>query len=124
MNRAKVIVRYGIAVDNIDVAAARARESKSAMCPFIALTKFPTTLWQCCSRYTENFSPPTGCSAKTNTNWNAQADTALVRFTAGLVGFGHIARRMAEKLKPLFAQVIAFDPFVNANAMAEHGVRR
>lgn len=42
--------------------------------------------------------------------------------TLGLVGFGSIARRVAERVHPLGMDVIATDPEVDAETMADHGV--
>ncbi len=41
--------------------------------------------------------------------------------TAGLVGFGRIARALAGKLAPLGFRVLVFDPFVPADAVRETG---
>ena len=45
MQKCKVIVRYGIGVDNVDLEAAAAKGSPSATCRTIASTKWPTTPW-------------------------------------------------------------------------------
>ncbi len=42
--------------------------------------------------------------------------------TIGLVGFGNISWRMSSVLRALGMRVIAFDPFVSAEAMSEYGV--
>jgi D-3-phosphoglycerate dehydrogenase len=42
--------------------------------------------------------------------------------TAGLVGFGRIARALAAKLAPLGFRIVTFDPFVPADAVREAGV--
>ena len=42
----------------------------------------------------------------------------------GLVGFGSIARMLARKAKSLDVNVIAFDPFVDADDPAWHGIGR
>lgn len=44
--------------------------------------------------------------------------------TLGLVGFGRIARLVAEKAAALGMAVIASDPYVEAGTMADHGVER
>jgi D-3-phosphoglycerate dehydrogenase / 2-oxoglutarate reductase len=41
--------------------------------------------------------------------------------TAGIVGFGRIARALAAKLAPLGSRVVTFDPFVPADAVLEAG---
>ena len=43
--------------------------------------------------------------------------------TLGLIGFGHIARLVTRKLSGYGMTVLAYDPFVGANVMAEYGVQ-
>ncbi|HYN96766.1 MAG TPA: NAD(P)-dependent oxidoreductase [Pilimelia sp.] len=43
---------------------------------------------------------------------------------AGIVGFGRIGRATARKLHAFYDRVLAYDPFVSADLMASHGVRR
>lgn len=43
--------------------------------------------------------------------------------TLGLIGFGHIARLVTRKLSGYEMTVLAHDPFVSADVMAEHGVQ-
>lgn len=43
--------------------------------------------------------------------------------TLGLVGFGHIARLVTRKLSGFEMKVLAHDPFVSAELMADHGVQ-
>ena len=38
--------------------------------------------------------------------------------TLGLIGFGHVARKLIRKLKGFAMQVVAYDPFVTAETMA------
>jgi len=42
--------------------------------------------------------------------------------TLGIVGFGHIGKLVAVRAHAFDMQVRCFDPFVEAPAMAEHGV--
>jgi D-3-phosphoglycerate dehydrogenase len=44
--------------------------------------------------------------------------------TMGLVAFGHIARMVAERARGFGLRVIAFDPYVAAQAMAKVGVEK
>jgi len=43
--------------------------------------------------------------------------------TLGLIGFGHIARLVTRKLSGFEMKVLAHDPFVSAELMADHGVQ-
>ena len=44
--------------------------------------------------------------------------------TMGLVAFGHIARMVAERAKGFGIRVVAFDPYLDAPAMAKVGVEK
>jgi D-3-phosphoglycerate dehydrogenase len=44
--------------------------------------------------------------------------------TLGLIGFGHIARLVTRKISGYEMKVLAHDPYVSAEEMAEHGVQR
>jgi len=48
----------------------------------------------------------------------------LVGDTVGLVSFGDIARGVADRLEGFGVDVIAYDPYVDAEAMREHGVEK
>ena len=47
----------------------------------------------------------------------------LQRQTLGLIGFGHIARLVTRKLSGYEMTVLAHDPYVSAELMADHGVQ-
>lgn len=44
--------------------------------------------------------------------------------TAGMVGYGRIARSTSRKLENLYGTLLAYDPYVPEDVMASHGVRR
>ncbi len=51
-------------------------------------------------------------------SWHLQGQTL------GLIGFGHIARLVTRKISGYEMKVLARDPYVSAQEMAEHGVQR
>ena len=55
---------------------------------------------------------------------HAWPDWTISGSTLGLVGFGRIARNVARKLRGFDLNVIAADPYVDADRMAGHGVRK
>ena len=50
-------------------------------------------------------------------SWHLQGQTL------GLIGFGHIARLVTRKMSGYEMTVLAYDPFVSADVMADHGVQ-
>ena len=60
-------------------------------------------------------------------SWSPSALLPMHRLrgqTLGLVGFGHIARMVAERAKAFGFQLLACDPYVDGAAMAELGVEK
>ncbi|MFH1538936.1 MAG: C-terminal binding protein [bacterium] len=130
MTRAKVIVRYGIAVDNIDLAAANDRGIRVCHVPFYCLDEVSNhalALFLALHRKLFDADRLLREDRHRLDSHRLGAIRPIPRLSAaaaGLLGFGHIARRLAEKLKPLFAEVAACDPFVSAEEMAEGGARK
>jgi len=125
MNRAKVIVRYGIAFDNIDVAAAKERGIKVSHVPFYCIEEVSNHALALILGLHRKLNISDGLLRQNKYELEAiRPIPRLTECTAGLVGFGHIAKRLAEKIKPLFGDVVSFDPFVSEEAMAENGVRK
>jgi phosphoglycerate dehydrogenase-like enzyme len=44
--------------------------------------------------------------------------------TVGIVGMGAIGRKVAERLQPFGSKLIAFDPYVSEEAIADYGVKK
>jgi D-3-phosphoglycerate dehydrogenase / 2-oxoglutarate reductase len=113
MVRCRVIVRSGVGVDNVDVAAASAAGIVVANVPDASIEEVSNhalTLLLTCSRkvvlldrslragtWSRALFPPMG---------------TLYGQTLGLVGFGRIARALASKAQALHMRVIAADPLV------------
>ena len=124
LKRCRVIARYGIGVDNVDLAAAtRAgivvtnvpdycvdEVSDHGLALFLALARRVVAADQ----------------AVKSGAWDVVAHKGIQRLrgqTLGLLGFGKIARALAVKAQALGMQVLAFDPFVDAETMARLKVR-
>lgn len=44
--------------------------------------------------------------------------------TLGIIGFGRIGKALAQRLKPFYKKIIAYDPFVNSDQMLGYGVEK
>ena len=112
MKKARAIVRYGIGLDNIDVAAARAQGITVRNIPdycldevadhtlalLLALQRQVVTVW----------------SRVQSGKWINQPPLELpplAECTLGLIGFGHIAQRVARRANAFGTAVIAYDPY-------------
>lgn len=56
--------------------------------------------------------------------WSHEGITEMYDITIGIIGFGLAGRHYAELLRPFAVDVIAYDPGVSAEAMAEIGVKK
>lgn len=126
MERCRIVVRYGTGVDNIDQNAARERR--------IYVAKVPRFC-------TEEVSDHTLALMMSVWRWIVRRDRevregawgvgnrdkiyAFNQFSLGLVGFGAIAQRFLEKVKPLgFREVLACATSRTPEELAGFGVRK
>ena len=123
LENCKVIARYGVGVNTIDVEAATKKGivvsnvtdycldevSDHALALLLALARKIVVLNQ---------------SVK-NGKWAVKEASPIFRLKGrvlGLVGFGNIPQTLAKKAKALGLQVMAYDPFVPAAVAADLGV--
>jgi D-3-phosphoglycerate dehydrogenase / 2-oxoglutarate reductase len=123
LSRCRVIARYGIGLDTIDIAEATAKGivvtnvpdycidevSDHALALILALVRRVVVLDRSVRAGGWDLAP-------------ARPVHRLRGRTLGLVGFGRIARRLAEKTAAIGFRTIAYDPYVSADAMASAGV--
>jgi D-3-phosphoglycerate dehydrogenase len=119
----RVVGRAGIGVDNVDVAAAAENDVVVTNVPDYAIEEVSThalALLLACVR-----KIPLYDRRVESGTWNWEEGRPLHRLrgkTVGLLAYGAIARRFAEKLAGFDLEVIAHDPYVSSEAMAETGV--
>jgi len=123
MKKAKAIVRYGIGVDNVDLAAARARGIPVCNVPDYCINEV--------ADHTLAFILATTRQVVPNTNylhdgkWGLPVALTSMRtlkeLTVGVVGFGRIGREVVSRLLAFKARVLVFDPVVSKNDIAKAG---
>ncbi len=125
MARCRIIARYGIGVDNVDLGAATARGIVVTNVPDYCVDEVSDhalALLLACARRI-----PALAGRVRGGRWDARDAAPMHRLrgqTLGLVGFGKIPRRLADKARALGLEVMAFDPYVGGEAMAACGVRK
>ena len=112
----KLIVRYGVGVDNVDVAAAREMGKKVARVPDYCVDEVAAHALALILAGLRMLFPLS--QAAKNGNWIEDTSGEKLRrpasLTAGIVGLGRVGRRLAEQLRPLVARLLFYDPCVNA----------
>lgn len=124
MRRCRIIARYGIGVDNVDLAAARERGIFVANVPDYGVEEVSDhalALLLSVARRTV-----TRDRAVRGGAWNVSPGQKMYRIAGralGLVGYGRIARALERKMRGLgVARVLVYDPLLEAGAFA--GVER
>lgn len=124
LKRCKIIARYGIGVDNVDLAAATKAKvlvtnvpdycidevSDHALALLLALARHVTA----------------ADAAVKSGAWEVVAHSGVRRLrgqTLGLLGFGKIAKALATKVQPLGMKVLAHDPYLGPDLISGHGAQ-
>ncbi len=118
----KVIGRAGIGVDNIDIPAASARGILVENAPTgnsITTAEHALCLLLSLARHI----PQATASMKAG-KWQKKQfkGRELFEKTLGIVGLGNIGRILADRAQGLKMKVVAFDPFLDADAAASLGI--
>ncbi|WP_254546897.1 C-terminal binding protein [Halomarina pelagica] len=126
LDRCRIVVRCGIGVDEIDVEASTRNGTYVANVPSYCedeVSDHTLMLILALERDLLRYAEETRAG-----RWNRRTTTAEVYRlrgrTLGLVGFGTIARLVAEKARGFGMDVVAVDPYVEADAMADRGVEK
>ena len=114
LRRCKVIVRYAIGVDTIDIPAATERRIMVANVPDYCIAEVSDHALALIMALVRKVKV---MDAEVQSGIWAYRRAVPVRrlgeLTLGLIGFGHIAREVARKARALgFGRVSAFDPYV------------
>jgi len=123
LTRCRVIARYGIGLDTIDIPAASARGILVTNVPDYCIDEVSDHALALILSLARRVVP-LDRSVRAG-GWDLEAARPLHRLrgrTLGLVGFGRIARRLAEKAAPIGFRSIAFDPYVPGDQVEAAGV--
>jgi len=124
-SRCRVIARYGIGVDNVDLQAAAARGIVVTNVPDYCIEEVSDhalALILACARRIVHLDRLVHTG-----RWDPKDALPIRRLQGqvlGLVGFGKIPRRVAAKAAGVGLIPVTFDPFVDAATCAAHGARK
>lgn len=125
LENARVISRYGVGVNTIDLDAANEKGITVANVPDYGMEEVSNHALALLLSWARKV-PLLNNEVKKG-NWDFKACVPIQRFinqTVGVLGFGRIPRRVIEKVKPLGFKLAAYDPFVSAEDMESAGVRK
>lgn len=121
----RAVGRYGVGVDTVDLDAATERGVWVLNVPSYCEDEVSThalSLLLACERRIARFD-----SAIEDGDWDWKIGRPIFRQrgrTLGLAGFGKIPQRLARKASTLGLDVIAYDPYVDREELAEHDVEK
>jgi D-3-phosphoglycerate dehydrogenase len=119
-DRLKVIARYGVGIDQVDLAAAKARGIVVTNTPganSVSVAELTIGLMLALARHI-----PEAVTSTRQGAWPRLAGLSLRGKTVGLVGFGSIGREMARRLAGFECNVVAYDPYASAETARSLGV--
>ncbi|MFZ4397045.1 MAG: C-terminal binding protein [Kiritimatiellia bacterium] len=116
MTKCRVIVRYGIGVDNVDLKAAAAKGIPVCNVPDYCIDEVADHTLALILAATRQIVPCNNVikSGQWKLPVPLTALHGLKYMTVGLVAFGRIGREVAARLKPFKCRILVFDPVVPA----------
>ena len=125
LHKCKVIVKYAVGIDNIDLEAATLKKIFVANVPRYCVEEVSThtvalllNLIRKISKYDQ--SVKRGC-------WDPLAGDPIFRLEnrlLGIIGFGNIGKRVAEKFRPFKLSIIVYDPLLNDKIISKYGAKK
>lgn len=123
MKNVRVIVRYGIGVDNVDLEAAKAHGIPVCNVPDYCIDEVADHTLAFILSATRQVVP--NCLGVRGGKWGLAAPlgemTTLRDLTVGVVGFGRIGRAVVRRLLPFGGAINVFDPAVNPKEIESAG---
>jgi len=124
LERCRVIVRYGVGLDRIDVAAAEAKGIDVRYLPGWSSEEVSDHVIAFVVALARKLLPLDRWVRAGNWGYAGEQETQRIAGKRiGLIGFGAIARRVAAKANGLRLDVVAHDPFVEPCVFEKAGVR-
>jgi D-3-phosphoglycerate dehydrogenase len=125
MQRARVIVRYGIGVDNVDLEAAHRAGIPVCNVPDYCIDEVADhtlALMLSISRRIDVHA-----ASIRDGQWKLVVPFGAMRSlrgaTVGIVGFGRIGREVARRLAAFGCKLLVFDPVVTPEVLAQYGAK-
>ncbi len=112
MERCRVIARYAIGVDNIDIPAATEKGIYVANVPDYCIDEVASTAAAHLLNGMRKICTARDRLLDGSFDINRiQPIKRISEATLCLLGFGNIARNLAEKMRPFFQNIVAYDPY-------------
>ena len=117
---AKLLVRYGVGYDKVDLAAASAAGiavARTTAANASAVAEMALTLILACRRRIKMSMSRTQSGA-----WAKDIGNEMLHTTVGIIGYGNIGRRLKKLLTGFECEILVYDPYLSAEAAEAEGV--
>jgi D-3-phosphoglycerate dehydrogenase len=119
----RVIARAGVGLDNVDIPAATAAKVLVINAPtsnIVSAAELAIALMMASAR---NISPAHASLRAGKWARSKFSGTEMFEKTLGIVGFGKIGQLVAHRMKAFGMNIIAYDPYLNAEKVSTLGVK-
>lgn len=117
---AKLLVRFGVGFDKVDLKAASANGiaiARTTGANTTAVAEMALTLMLSCRRRISKYQERTKAG-----EWVKDIGNEIIGSTVGIIGYGCIGRRLARLLGGFDCRILAYDPFPKKEVMEADGV--
>jgi len=117
----KVIARYGVGVDRVDLEAAKNAGVVVTNTPganTVSVAELTVGMMICLAR-----SLPQAIAATKSGEWPRYSGLAIEGKTIGLIGLGSIGKKVSELLQPFQCRILAYDPFADSDFALKHNIK-
>lgn len=119
--RTKILVRFGVGFDKVDLKAASQRGiaiARTAGANTLGVAEMAISLMLAAKRKLK-----LNDECVETVQWANNVTHELIGGTVGIVGFGAIGKALRKLLSGFDCEVLVYDPFLSPEAAAEHNVR-
>ncbi len=120
--RLKIISKYGIGLDKIDIPATKELKIPVLFTPGVNHTTVAEHTFGLLIGITKHIV--TTAAAARNGEWLRITGHEIADKTMGIIGLGRIGKEVAIRAKAFAMPLIAFDPYWDEKFAAEHGIKR
>ena len=125
LHKCKVIVKYAVGANNIDLGAATQKGIYVANVPNYCIEEVSTHTVALLLNLVRNILVYDKSIKKGS--WNPLIGDPIFRIknkVLGIIGFGHIGKRVTEKIRPFGLTILIYDPLVNNELISEYGAKK
>lgn len=119
-DRLRVIARYGVGVDSVDLAAAADRGiivTNTPLANTVSVAELTVGLMLALAR-----SIPELVGETREGKWTRKTGVSMSGKTIGLIGLGGVGKHVATRLRAFDCHILAYDPAADAAFAVEHGI--